>query len=243
MPLTIALAFGLCALAAAAEQPKEPSMTEGKVLLLEDFSTGMGDWWVEGGEKVWVEDGRLHVKADPAEGNDGYVCTVWHKQTFPGDVKVEFDAHVVSSTIEANNINLFLCYSDPSGRPLYDTRESRADAAYSKYHDLNGHIFTFLKDYRKQGGAHPDGSCKARIRMRRCPGFELMTECFEDHCERGVTYHVEIVKKGGRLTFSVDGKKYLEDTDPKPLGAGLIGLRTFRTYLWWDNIKVTELVP
>jgi hypothetical protein len=216
-------------------------MTEGKVLLFDDFSKGMDNWWVEGGEKVWVEDGRLHMKADPDDGKTGNVCTVWCRQSFPADVKVELDAHVVSSTIEANNINLFLCYSDPSGKPLYDTRESRADAAYAKYHALTGHIFTFLKDYKQEGGAKPDGSCKARFRMRRCPGFSLMTECFADHCERGVTYHVEVVKKGGRVALSVDGKQYLEATDQVPLGGGLLGLRTFRTYLWWDNLRVTEL--
>ena len=77
--------------------------------------------------------------------------------------------------------------------------------------------------------------------MRRCPGFKLLTETFADYCERGVTYHCKIVKKGGHIEFYVNGKKYLEADDPSPLGGGQIGLRTFRTYLWWDNIKVTAL--
>ena len=72
---------------------------EGKVILFEDFSTGMDNWWVEGGERVWVEDGRLRVKADPGANAPGYVATVWCKTPHPANVKVEFDAHVVSSTI------------------------------------------------------------------------------------------------------------------------------------------------
>jgi hypothetical protein len=213
----------------------------GRALIDETFSDGMNDWWVEGGEQVWVEDGRLHMKADPPERGPGFVCTAWHRTPISGNVRIEFDAHVVSSAIDANNINFFFFYSDPSGKPLFETREDRADADYRKYHDLNGYIVTFLKDFRNEGGEHPDGSAKARFRLRRCPGFNLLTETFASHCEAGVTYHCEIVRRDGRITFSVDGKTYLEADDPDPLNEGLIGLRTFRTYLWWDNIRVTRL--
>ncbi len=40
-------------------------------------------------------------------------------------------------------------------------------------------------------------------------------------------------KQGGGIRFSVDGKPLLKAVEPKPLGGGLIGLRTFHTYLWW----------
>jgi len=45
----------------------------------EDFSRGMANWWVEGGERVWVENGRLQMKADPATGTAGNVATVWRR--------------------------------------------------------------------------------------------------------------------------------------------------------------------
>ena len=215
--------------------------TMGRVQLSEDFSNGMDNWWVEGGERVWVQDGRLHVKADPPQPGDGYVCTVWCRTPVHGDVRVEFDAHVLHSHIEANNVNFFLLYSDPAGRPLVETRDGRASGGYKLYHELNGYIFTFLKDFKNEGGLRPDGSAKARIRARRCPGFSLLSECFDYHCERGRTYHVTIEKTGGELSYSVDGEVTLRAVDPDPLHEGLIGLRTYRTYLWWDNIRVTTL--
>ena len=226
----------------AAAEPKGAKMaTEGKVILFEDFAAGMDNWWVEGGERVWIEDGRLHVKADPGKKAPGYVATVWCRTPHPADVKVEFDAHVVDSSIGVNNINFFLCYSDPSGKPLHETRASRVSGGYKLYHDLRGHIFTFLRAAPGKGGQYADGSAKARFRMRRCPGFKLMTESYGYHCEKGVTYHVAITKRGGEVSFAVDGQVYMRGTDPDPLPRGLVGLRTFRTYLWWDNIKIVAL--
>jgi len=223
-------------------------MNHENVLLFEDFegradrSAPPDDWWVEGGERVWIEDGHLRVKADPPGARDpGYVCTVWHRKVFAGDLLVAFDAHVLSSSVDANNVNFFLFYSDPSGKDLYDTRASRADAAYSHYHDLDGYIITFLNDVEGEGGRAADGTTKARFRMRRCPGFQRVDEAFDYHCRRGVTYHVTVTRRAGRLTCAVDGKVFLDWTDDVPLREGHIGLRTYRTDLWWDNLRVEQL--
>lgn len=221
------------------EQLRTRGFPRPTTLVFEDFEEpGPGlpeGWWVEGGQRVWVENGRLRVKADPVDKNaPGHVCTVWYGLPLSGDVRVEFDAQVVGSTRGVNNINFFLFYSDPAGKALHDTRAERSDADYGRYHELNGYIFTFLN-----AGAERDG--KARMRMRRCPGFKLIAETYDHHCRPGTTYHVTITRRGGRITFSVDGKVYLKAEDARPWTKGLFGLRTFRTELWWDNIRVTRL--
>ncbi|MCE5217478.1 DUF1961 family protein [bacterium] len=212
------------------------------VVFQEDFSHGMQNWWAEGGVRVWVQDERLHVNADPTpeEADKPAVCTVWCKQPFSGDVRVEFDAHVVSSSTNTNNINLFLHYSDPSGKALYETRNLRSTADYKLYHVLSGNILTFLNDTDTKP-TPPADQQKARVRLRHCPGFELLGQAYTYHCRQGVTYHVALVRQGTRLACYVDGNLLLEAQDPKPPSSGLLGLRTFRTYLWWDNIKVTAL--
>jgi len=227
--------------------------TAGKVLFEESFGHGDGDklpdgWWAEGGQKVWVQDGKLHVRAN-AEGTvardrsnvSDYVCTVWNRTVFKGNVRVEFDAHVIASVPGVNNVNFFFLYSDPSGKPLYETRSSRADGDYSRYHQMNGYIVTFLQGQEKIRKYHPDGTSKARFRMRRCPGFKLIDENHDHHCREGVTYHLAVTKRGDRITYAVDGTVYVQAVDPAPLSEGMIGLRTFRTELWWDNIKVIAL--
>jgi hypothetical protein len=212
-----------------------------RVLVDEDFSRGMPGWWSEGGERVWVEDGRLHVRADNPKVPGGAVATVWLRTAVRGDFRLAVDAHVVSSSIQANNINLFFCYSDPSGKPLEDTRETRRHAEYNLYHALNGYIVTFLNDAAGEGGRYADGSTKARYRIRRNPGFRLLSEKFADRCREGVTYRLGVRKRSGDIDLSIDGRGVLAAHDPEPLEAGLIGLRTYRTYLWWDNLKVTAL--
>ncbi|HUV38259.1 MAG TPA: DUF1961 family protein, partial [Planctomycetota bacterium] len=215
-------------------------MTTGDVLLFEDFGRYPDGpppetWWVEGGEEVRVEEGRLRVRSDPPpDATCGHVCTVWHRESFSGDLRVDFDAHVIASSVEANNINFFLFYADPAGTPLFETRRARRSAAYDLYHNLNGYIFTFLNDTENRSG-------KARFRMRRCPGFRLVDEAYDYHCRAGRTYHVSVTRTGGRLTCAVDGQTYLSWTDPDPLPGGLIGLRTFRTDLWWNRIRVTRI--
>jgi len=212
-----------------------------RVLAAEDFSSGMDNWWSEGGERVWVEDGRLHMKADNPKVPGGGVATAWMKSPVTGGFRLEVDARVVSSTLDADNINLFFCYSDPSGRPLTETREARRNAEYGLYHKLNGYIVTFLNDFEAEGGRHPDGSTKARYRIRRNPGFRLLAEKFAGHCRQGVTYRVGVTKRGGAIHLAIDDRLVLSAKDPEPLPGGLIGLRTYRTYLCWDNLRVVTL--
>jgi hypothetical protein len=215
--------------------------SKSEVLFFEEFSGNMNSWWVEGGERVWIEDGRLYVKAMGDKGPESRACTVWCKRVFPDNIRIDFDAHVVSSSVNVNNINLFFCFSDPAGKSLFFTREERNTATYKFYHQLNGYILTFLNDRKKRAGTYADGSSWGRFRMRRCPGFHLMTEKYAYHCRQGRTYHIAIIKRGSQISYSVDGSVYLEGYDDQPWRSGQIGLRTYKTFLWWDNIRVTEL--
>jgi hypothetical protein len=212
---------------------------EAEVLLEErfDHDTLDANWWVEGGEAVEIADGRLWVKADPVEYRaPGYVCTVWHREPIAGDVRITFDAHVLGSSRLANNINFFLFYTDPTGAPLPASQADRADGAYPRYHDLNGYILTLIN-----AGQTTPGDKRARMRMRRNPGFELLDETFDYHCRPGRTYQIMITRRGGRLEFAVDGTRFLTADDPQPWASGHIGFRTFHTDLWWDNLVVKRL--
>jgi len=40
----------------------------GKVVFEDDFENGMTNWWVEGSDEVYVEDGRMYINANDADG-------------------------------------------------------------------------------------------------------------------------------------------------------------------------------
>ena len=239
---TLALCLLCCPLCA---QGDDAVATDNTVLFFDDFSAGMDNWWAEGGLNAWVEDGRLYQDAEPGgergESRPGLCSTLWCKQPFEGDIKIELDTHVVRSDIDANNINFFIHFSDPGGKPLYETREERPEGAYKQYHVMNGNIITFLSDVEKESLALPPDQRPARIRIRHCPGFELLKEERTYHCRQRVTYHIEIIHQGGDIRFSVDGNLLAQVHDPQAPNSGLFGLRTFRTLLWWDNVKITSL--
>ena len=213
-----------------------------KVMINEKFSNGLKDWWIEGTKKVTVKNGKLITDADGVKAEDR-VCTVWCRIPVNGNVKIEYSAEVISSKEKYNNINFFFKYSDPDANNMIDSRGKRSDGGYKHYHDLNGYIVTFLNNPRDKSEklSNPDGSRKARMRLRRCPGFRLVKETFDYVSKPGKKYKFTIIILNGRINFYVDGKKYLSWQDPKPLSGGLIGLRTFASCISWDNVKVTTI--
>lgn len=219
-----------------------PPATAKKVLFMEDFDSYADNsklpvgWWQEGSKAVRIEKGRLHADANLDEnGEDHGTPTIWLDKTFGGDICVEFNAHILAYNGNKNNINFFFLFSDPSGRPLWQTKNKRADRQYGKYHELNGYVFTFLAN------GNPSN---ARFRMRGDPGFHLLQENFAYECKQNKTYDITVTKKGNRITYAVDGTIYLDETDDTANPehkSGIIGFRTCHTDLWWDNLKVTEL--
>jgi len=213
-----------------------------KVLFQEDFDsyadspTLPAGWWHEGSTAVRIEKGRLRADANMDNNGEDYgTSTIWLDRTFGGCLRVEFDACVLASDADKNNINFFLLFSDPAGRPLQQTRYERADGQYGKYHTLNGYVITFLAN------GEPD---KARFRMRDDPGFHLLQEEFTYECRRNKIYHIAIEKRDKRITYAVDGFVCLDKIDDAANPehkSGIIGFRTWHTDLWWDNLKVTQL--
>jgi len=236
LTLTAALLLAVVSCHGLSLSPRE------EILLCEDFDRypdgpklPLG-WWYEGSKMVRIEERHLRADANPDHSGEDYeACTVWLNRTFSGNIRVEFDAHVIASEGDKNNVNFFFLFSDPSGKSLYETKETRADGKYGKYHELNGYVFTFLANGNPQ---------KARFRMRDDPGFHLLEENYAYECKRAKTYHVNITKNGDRITYEVDGTVYLDQVDNKANPehkAGIIGFRTWRTDLWWDNLRVTKL--
>jgi rhamnogalacturonan endolyase len=213
-----------------------------EVVINERFSSDLKNWWIEGTKNVSLKNGRLFTDADGNDAEDR-VCTVWCKVPVEGNVAIEYSAEVISSKEEYSNINFFFKYSDPKAESMIINCKKRSDGAYQYYHNLNGYIVTFLNNPRDKSDslANPDGSRKARMRLRRCPGFRLVNETHDYVIKTGKKYDFKITVINGKIDFYVDGKKYLSWSDPEPLTGGYIGVRTFASCIAWDDVKVTEI--
>ena len=205
---------------------------EGKMIFREDFSGDLRHFWSEGGRRVAIEDGRLLIDAD-AEPDRGGMCTVWLRLPLSGDLEVNCDVTVLSSETGTNNINFFLFYTMPDGASPEATREKRSMGAYRDYHGLNGYIFTFVNA--------PENRDSARFRIRRCPGFRLLSDVYAFHNRIGETYRVTLRRQGKKLEIRIDGRTMLSAEDPEPLASGYFGFRTFRTKLVFDHLQIDRL--
>ena len=157
-----------------------------KVILSETFDYPDGplpaNWWSEG-NAAEIKDGRLIMDADTAAYR---ASTTWFDHKLSGNIRIEFDVRIESSSDTANNINCFLMYNDPEGKSLRESKDIRKDGVYNHYHKLNGYIFTFVANKNPYD---------ARIRFRDNPGFNLLKEDFGAECKAGKTYHIKIEKR------------------------------------------------
>jgi hypothetical protein len=215
---------------------------KGKVVFEDDFEDNMKNWWVEGSDKVTVKDGRMYINANDPDGSGSDIyCTIWCRDKIDGDnVHIKFDACVLDSKKGVNNINFFLNYSLPQGGDIYETRSERESGAYALYHDLNGYIFTYLRDIAGES-EFVNGRPQGRVRIRKCPGFNMIAESYAYNAEAGEVREIEIIKKGGDIFYKVDGKILCQVHDDDSWDEGYFGLRTYMTSLWVDNFVVTEL--
>lgn len=195
-------------------------------------------WWFEGeqsGAQARVLDGHLTLDSDSTEQRQG---TLWLDRELPADVEVSFDVHVVASRVNANNMNLFLGFRDQNGKPLPSTQSERSESGYDLYHSdhLTGTIITFLPTGPEQ---------EARVRVRQVPPFNPVLEEYKGyHARAGQTYHIDVLRRGDRLKFSVDGKVLVDTRLPNKSNiepGGYLGFRTWRTNLWWDNLVVRSV--
>ncbi len=214
-------------------------ITDQSVVLKDDFSQGIKNWYVEGGCGVAIKEGQLLINADPADpkkgGVSGDTCTVWNRTPIKGDLRITFDVTVEHSHSGKNNINVFLFYTMPDGSSPERTTAQRRYAPYKAYHKMNGYIFTFVNDLTRED--------QGRIRIRRCPGFRLLSETYAYHSRAKHRYQIEIVKKGSLLEYYIDGALRLQAQDENPLNEGYFAFRTFQSRLKIDNFSVSRLVP
>ncbi|MHC4994885.1 MAG: DUF6250 domain-containing protein [Planctomycetota bacterium] len=193
-------------------------------LVAEDNFDNLDHWTVETTGRATVRDNQLVWDCTDGAG------TIWFNRPITGPTIIEYDAVAVSGR---DNLNFIPYASQPDG--LLETTGQRT-GDYSEYHKFPNYIVTYLSD--------EDG--KWRIRFRRNPGFNLLTETFaprpplQNKAQR-LTY---VFDADGLITFYVDGRLMLEYRETgTPIRRGRHGFRTWRSLVRYANFKVYAIQP
>ncbi len=212
-------------------------------LLFDDDCTA--DWrlnWFLDGEIATVENSSkgMHLQAGPEFGNDAHHMVLWTKQSFRGDLKIEFDYTRTDNETRAVNI----LYIQATGKGEGDFVEDITEWNHLRKIAKMSTYFNNMKTLHISFAAFPNNEeTQDYVRVRRYPvtnenGFSQLkvepTYFDTGLFKTGITYHITVVKTDENLIFKVEGdglyKIFSWDTSHlSPISDGRIGIRHMYT--------------
>ena len=198
------------------------------MLYQHDFLSDTGDFVLEGEGTYEIADGKLIL--DDSKSQSG--LTLWVKHTFNRPLLITYEAEVLEPEI-ANNLNLFMMAQTLQGGPIWSEPHS---GAYPDYHDSSSmYIFTMT------GNMAGSEELTGWSRLRRNPGFDLLSEEPSVKTELGKVYRLEYMLFNQRIQCSINGKVVHQIEEELPILQGSIGFRTWKTRLCIRRLRIQRL--
>ncbi len=185
----------------------------------------MAGFVMEGSACVTFENGRMRMRnqLDPSLGQQSNFV-YWCPRIFPSDIRVEWDFRPLR---EPGLCILFFAAAGRGGEDLFDPALAPRAGVYDSYHhgDINAYHLSYFR--RKESEERAFHTCN----LRKSYGFELVSQGADPiPSVEDVTgpYHLTLCKRGGTISFAVNGLTVLQWSDPgrtPVLGGGRIGFR------------------
>lgn len=180
-----------------------------------------GEWEFRGDE--------LHVDTS---GDGGATC--WYREPLPEDLLIQYEARVPEfprgATVgdpdfNGRNMNCLFAATGEDGEPssVLDRYEDPDTDSWNKYYPNYFLTVTFK-----------------HTRMRKSPGKELRSELLMGADYPNHTYEMSILKRGGHIAATIDGRLIHDWVDEDPYGAGLCSLVTWSTDVTFERWAVYE---
>ena len=199
---------------------------------------------LEGSAALSFPQGRLRLenKLD-ASLNQKANYVLWCPEEFPSDIAIAWDFWPIR---EPGLAILFFAAKGRGGEDLFDPSLQKRTGEYSLYHhgDINAFHISYFR--RKE----PDERAFHTCNLRKSYGFYMAAQGGDPIPEvssaRG-PYHLEVVKLGADVTFSVNGLTVLSyhddgETYGPMLTGGKIGFRQLAPMIGeYANLQVWEL--
>jgi hypothetical protein len=212
---------------------------------LEFADSGTENW-----QNNWFLDGLIanventpkgiHLQAGPEFRNDAHHMVLWTKESFEGDVKIEFEYTRTDNETRAVNI----LYIQATGKAEGEFTEDIFEWNHLREVPSMRTYFNNMKALHISFAAFPnDEKTQDYVRARRYPvtaekGFgqlEIPPTYFDSGLfKTNETYKITVIKTDAKLFFNVEGKQlkkiFTWDTNQlTPLKEGKIGLRHMYT--------------
>jgi hypothetical protein len=187
----------------------------------DDFERENDDWFQDGTARCWRANGKLFVDCLP--GKTSGMWTLWLKKPLSGDFYIAYDAMCLEPEVW-NNLNFFLLGRTLDGKL---PAPGQFDSSYGQYHEkAQTYIGTFTYKWS---------------RMRKDPGFHLISDDQNKVAHVNQKYFFEIIKRGPQIEWRIDGQTAHRITDENPYQSGLFALRSADTKFWVDNFQIYTL--
>jgi hypothetical protein len=174
------------------------------------------NWFLDGLiAKVEQSDKGMNLVAGPVNRNDAHHTVLWTKQTFTGDIKIEYNYTRTDS--QMINVNILYIQATGIGRDSFDVDISK----WNKFREVP----TMSKYFNYMNALHisyaafemvNDDPKADYIRVRKYPATEEIpfedTEILPAYFKTGLflpgeTYKITVIKTGSMLFMNVKGKK------------------------------------
>ncbi len=205
---------------------------------------GTGDW-----HKKWFLDGRvgtvtntrrgMELRAGPQFGNDADHMVLWTKQSFSGDLKIEYEYTRLDS--ETRGVTILYVQATGSGVGPYakDITQWNVLRAVPSMRTYFNHMQTYHISYAAfPNSASSDDYIRARCYIPEATGLrgtDLTPDYFKTGLfKTGVPHKITVLKHGQELFMLVRNREkellchWKNDTLP-PIVAGRMGLRHMYT--------------
>ncbi len=224
------------------------------------FDQGSEDWedkWFLDGERGSVKNTPegMVFSAGPIRGDNGSHSVLWTRESFEGDIRIEFDYTRLDDIDYA--VNILYIQATGIGEPPY--AEDIAEWSHLRVVPFMNRYFRFMNLLHISYAAYPlaDGPQADYVRARRYPvrpgmNFSRDTRIPPDYdstglFQPGIPYHFTFIKKGHELFFNVKNgdtdKLFHWDTSGfDPVTHGRIGIRHMYTRAArYGNIRISIL--
>jgi hypothetical protein len=217
------------------------------------------DWarrWFLDGEVAAVRNGAagMQLTAGPQFGNDAHHMVLWTRESFAGDLRIEYD--YTRLDFECRCVNILYIQATGSGADPWKTdiaewSELRREPAMKLYFD---HMSLYHVSYAAFGNRNEDPAADY-IRARRyapegsgLAGTDLEPDYFRTGLwAPGVPHRIVVIKRGRELSMRVESHErvtYCHWADPgeAPIESGRVGLRQMYTRsARYANVRIQAL--